>query len=410
MRRASRVRHDRLDRVRVVAFSLVTRPLNIFIAHPSHLLTDHRGHGDGLVAFGFIRELARRGHQLHVAVDRADIAELLPSNIRLYEIPRRVPGAVLRRLEYMLGVRGLLRRLRRTTEIDVVHQLNPVYTGLSLAFAGMREPIVLGTYIAGWPVPPMKGPRGALLLLVQNVTRWIARAQQDRARALLVTTQHALRERIVTPARQRDKVFFQQHGVDIAKFRPAEDRGAMHAAQRILFVAALRPKKGIYTLIDAMRTIARECPSARLVVAGGGELERVSEYARDAGVGEVVDFLGNQERDQIASLMRSSAVLCMPSFGEPYGMSVLEAFASGLPVVVTDAGGLPELVDAVGGEKVAPGDSAALAAALVGILRSPDRAEAMSQHNRMRAESEFSWSRVADALEDTYRKVIGSRS
>jgi len=107
--------------------------------------------------------------------------------------------------------------------------------------------------------------------------------------------------------------------------------------------------------------------------------------------------------------MRSSAVLCMPSFGEPYGMSVLEAFASGLPVVVTDAGGLPELVDAVGGEKVAPGDSAALAAALVGILRSPDRAEAMSQHNRMRAESEFSWPRVVDVLEDTYRTVIAKR-
>ncbi len=385
--------------------------MNIFIAHPSHMLTDHRGHGDGLVAFGFIRELARRGHQLHVAVDKADVAEPLPPNIRLYEIPRRLPGAVLRRFEYMFGVRALLRRLRRTDEIDIVHQLNPVYTGLSLAFVGTRVPIVLGTYIAGWPVPPTKGPRGALLLLKGNATRWIARAQQDRARALLVTTQHALRERIVTPARQRDKVFSQQHGVDVATFRPAEDRAAMHAAQRILFVASVRPKKGIYTIIDAMRTIARECPNARLVVAGGGpDLERVREYSRDAGVGAAVDFLGNQERDQIASLMRSSAVLCMPSFGEPYGMSVLEAFASGLPVVVTEAGGLPELVDAEGGEKVAPGDSAALAAALVGILRSPERAEAMSYHNRIRAENEFSWPRVVDALEDTYRTVIGKRS
>ena len=54
-------------------------PLRVFVAHPSALLTDHRPHGDGLVAYGFLRELASRGHELHVAAQAVDLRDPPPA-------------------------------------------------------------------------------------------------------------------------------------------------------------------------------------------------------------------------------------------------------------------------------------------------------------------------------------------
>ena len=127
------------------------RPLTIFIIHPSELLTDHLPHGDGTVAWGFIRELGRRGHRLHVACEKIDLVVPPPPNVSLHPIRTRARSGAAHALEYKLGCRALFERLRRRTSFDVAHQLNPVFGGLSLALFGTGVPVVLGTYVAAWP-------------------------------------------------------------------------------------------------------------------------------------------------------------------------------------------------------------------------------------------------------------------
>ena len=82
--------------------------------------------------------------------------------------------------------------------------------------------------------------------------------------------------------------------------------------------------------------------------------------------------------------MQSCDVYCLPSFGEPFGMTALEAMACARPVVATDAGGLRHLVAERGGRKVPPGDADALAAALREVLADPELRRAMGEHNRRR--------------------------
>jgi L-malate glycosyltransferase len=120
-------------------------------------------------------------------------------------------------------------------------------------------------------------------------------------------------------------------------------------------------------------------------------------------------MVGAVSRDRVAEVMRSCTVYCLPSHGEPFGLTALEAMACGKPVVATDAGGLAYVVDAPrGGSKVPVGDAGALARALTEILSSPSLAEAMGRHNRRVAVEQYDWERVIDRLEETYARVLSA--
>ena len=201
--------------------------LTIFIPHPSALLTDHQPNGDGLTAFGFIDHLAKRGHRLHVAVQECAFERPLHDNITLYPLKCRMKAPILRRLEYMLRVRVLFARLRRQHSFDLIHQMNPVYSGLSLALIGTAVPLVLGTYVARWPDDP--DSLRSLLPGVNSVLRrgreMICRLQQRRASTLLLTTPAAM-NRISEGPGLGKKIALLQHGVDVSLFYPAT--GADH--------------------------------------------------------------------------------------------------------------------------------------------------------------------------------------
>src|SRR5579875_3051257 len=120
----------------------MSRTLNIFVSHPSQFLTDCEPHGDGLIADRILRHLAERGHVLHVAVSRSSIDKPYPANVHLYPIRTRVSHTensqgTAYRLEYALRVRALLSRLRKREQIDVIHQLNPVVSGISIFLQGL---------------------------------------------------------------------------------------------------------------------------------------------------------------------------------------------------------------------------------------------------------------------------------
>src|SRR3984893_17010466 len=164
-------------------------PLNIFVPHCSDLLTDHLPHGDGLVAHGFITSLARRGHRLHVAAQRVDLREPLPANVTVHEISPRAFPPLLSRLDYMLRVRLLLGRLNKEYCFDLVHQLNPVFTGMSLSLTGCGLPLVLGTYVARWPDDPetISSKGKWFTQLLPHVRSVICDMQQRQAGGLLLS-------------------------------------------------------------------------------------------------------------------------------------------------------------------------------------------------------------------------------
>jgi glycosyltransferase involved in cell wall biosynthesis len=377
------------------------RSLRIFIAHASDCLTDHHPHGDGLVAEAFIRHLAERDHRIEVAIERAFLQRPMLGNVTLHPI---VIGSAFRRLPRLglvVGVRRLFRRLQAQQPFDIVHQLNPVFTGISLAVTGLHDKVVLGPFVPHWPTPTEVADRRWTTTVARD---WLSRIQQRQATALLVTTPAAL-SRVKCPITDGEPLVVEvPHGIDVDVFR---QRATLPSGPSILFLANMWRRKGIFTLLRAFERICHALPQATLTIAGRGSDEQLVKEAVDSHPGRrAIEMIGNVARADVPALLRSHAVYCLPSFGEPFGMTILEAMASGVPVVTSTAGGPGFLVDSDGGRLVRPDDDVQLAASLIEILASPDLQRSMGQHNRAIAERRFSWPRVIDRLEDAYYRVL----
>lgn len=392
----------------------MSRPLTIFVPHSSGLLTDHRSHGDGLVAHGFIKRLADRGHTLYVAAEAVDLARPLPPNVHLRKLGGEANGGgPAFRLRYMRELRAWHNELRRQVRFDVIHQLNPVFTGMSLALAGASEPLILGPYVADWPVDPDSGisGSGALSKAATRVKTSIADMQQRRADALLVTTPKA-QDRIPSAAVLQTRIHTLPHGLDTDLFSPLTDqRGMNEEDQDILFLSNLVERKGVLDLINAFALVAKDRPKARLIVAGDGpESAKVRALAEELGLSNRILFPGKQTREQSLELLRQCAIFCQPSHGEPYGMSVAEAMSCAKPLVATREGGLGYLVDDEGSLRVPMKQPLELAQALGKLLDDPARRAAMGEYNRRRAVNTMSWPRIMERLEEIYWTTMQQRS
>ena len=389
----------------------------IFVIHPSDRLTDHLPIGDGLVANGFIRELLARGYRMHIAVRDMDMKTPLPPNATVYRLGPYKAGPLGSRLHvdsgwgerviYMVRVRRLLARLRRTHRIDVAHQLNPVFTGLSLALVGTGIPVVLGPFVPRWPRGADDGLPGLKGVLAGWARNAVCFAQQSQAAALLIACEAAV-NRIPLAGRARRKMAVVPHGLDVAAFQPRPTAVATSAAPpSILFYANVWWRKGVFVLLDAFRIVAEALPDCRLSIVGDGE--GVAEVARRVhayGLGGRVDLSGRVPRSEAPALFRAHSVYCLPSFGEPYGMTAIEAMSCGRPLVITNDGGLRFMVPEEGSLRVPPGDVQALAGALLTVLRSPELQARMGHANRRFVVETCSWPRVVDRLEQVYADAI----
>ena len=386
-----------------------TRQLRIFVPHASDELTDNLPSGDGLVAFGFIEQLARRGHLLDVASPTINIKGPIPPGVRFFPIEKRtrIPGLAI--ADYMIRVRALYNRLSREQPYDLIHQLNPVNTGISLALAGAKPPIVLGNLIPNWTMneagesTPLEGRD-----VVALVKRGVLDLQQRLAAAILLTTP-AARTRLRPTKSIEKKLFMLPHGIDERAFETAAFEEP--PIKNVLFFANLLRRKGIYTLLEAFDAVAAAAPQTTLTIAGDGdEMRGVRRFIASRAWADNVRLLGNVPRSDIPQLLKTATVYCLPSYDEPFGMSVLEAMAAARPIVATSGGGLGYLLSD-GAIAVAPHDAAGLAQALIRVLgASSNERAAMGAANRSAVASTYAWAAVIPRLEAIYDHVLTAKS
>lgn len=293
----------------------------------------------------------------------------------------------LRKTQAVLRVHQRLRELR--PEVLHTHNPRPHILGVSAArMAGV--PVVVHTKHG-------RNDPGRWRTVALNR---IAAQFSDRVIAVSNDAAAVAREIEGVPMR---KVQVIHNGIDLARFPSAPERVGN---RRVVHVARLNPIKDQATLLRATRIVADAMPDMRLDIVGDGPSRTDLETLTDKlALRDQVRFLGF--RSDVSELLSGADLFVLSSRSEGISLTLLEAMATGLPIVATEVGGNREVV--VPGETgllVPPQTPTAMAAAMRELLSQPGIARRMGNAGRRRAEDEFDLRRVVARYEELYLSLL----
>lgn len=301
-----------------------------------------------------------------------------------------------------LGVSWRMAKEIRARRLDVVHahQYTPFFYGAIAARLSRVRPRVIFTE-HGRHFPDVVSARRRL------TNRLLFSRLADHVNAVCEFSAHALSEK---DGFARDRIEVIQNGVDLPKYGRSPDVSALRARlgldsdrRYVTMVARFHAVKDHRTLLHAFARVAATTPDVDLLLVGDGalrtELERLSA---DLGLGQRVRFMG--VRDDVADILRASDLFTLTSVSEAASITLLEAMASELPVVVTAVGGNPEIVrDGIDGLLAPRGDAEAIAVALLRVLDDGNLARSMGRAGAERVRSKYRLERTVARYHELYR-------
>jgi glycosyltransferase involved in cell wall biosynthesis len=227
----------------------------------------------------------------------------------------------------------------------------------------------------------------------------------------MISVSEAIRDAAIEFGISREKITTIHTGVDTNRFRPS---GLPIEARkpRVLFVGRLVEKKGCKILLDAMTQVQRDVPNCELVIVGDGPLRKhLEDFAKEKNIN--CRFTGNLPAEGVKQELDQARLLCLPSLraangdDEGFGMVLLEAQASGVPVVTSARGGSTEgLVNGKTGFAFEPGDISELKNRVTRLLIEDELAHSMSWAARTFVAQHFDLHACTSRLDAYYDEVI----
>jgi glycosyltransferase involved in cell wall biosynthesis len=316
------------------------------------------------------------------------------------------PGPRLRLHNLPLILR--LKRIMEEREIHVVncqqHRSTPL--GVAAATLADQRPAVIST-LHGLGFARTWRRKFLNWLLYRKVDR-IVGVSEEVSRDILNANWRLPKEKVETIHNGLDyDAFLKDADKDAARegLLPGKSRGFWFGT-----AGRLAPVKNHRTLISAFGKVARRHSHVHLLIAGDGELAgELQNLVARSGLQEQVHFLGF--RRDMPLILKSLDVFVLPSLREGFGLALVEAMASGLPVIGARVGGIPEIFgDGDFGRLIEPADADDLADAMNRMVEtSPERLVSMGQAARRRALEDFSADRMAADYERLYEQVFSAR-
>ncbi len=299
-------------------------------------------------------------------------------------------------IEWLVRAGFQYRRLLRENDYDLAHAFFGFPTGWLCYRKAGKLPYIIS--LRGSDVPGQHGR----LQLDYKILAPAFRAIWKNASAL-VACSDGLKERAMRflPSVSIDVI---GNGVELDRFFPAE-AAEKSEVLRLLTVGRLSVTKRIEMLIDAVEILYRTACKLHFTIVGGGQMERqLRKIVTERELGEVIEITGRMDSEKMPEVYRQNDIFISASMQEGMSNAMLEAMATGLPIVTTRCEGLAELID--GNGLIVEQDSAEeIAKAVKRLTEDSGLYKKMSTAARKQAEK-FDWANVASSYIEKYRKII----
>ncbi|MBV9669744.1 MAG: glycosyltransferase, partial [Acidobacteriales bacterium] len=339
------------------------------------------------------------GHDVTVACwtnisnNSATELQLSEAGVRLEYLRRGAGGKKIAGKKYLFLK---LRRFLRDENIEIVHAHNPFYHYLyaALATASLRRPKLVETLHATvmFDVKQKWKPVFLLSSMLSDCVVFVCQESQEQ-----------IVRRFRLP---RAKVTAIENGIDLAPYLAVRPR---HPREEVVIgaVGRLAPEKNHLLLLQAVSKLLPRYANVRLRLLGSGELEHDLRSAAEAlGIAKAVEFCGFS--NDVPSFLSSLDLFALPSNSEAMPLTLIEAVASGLPVVATQVGSVPRFVDMTqSGWTAPPGDLQAFTKALESAILTSDLAQ-IGEQARARVSQHYSTARMAADYQALYSRLLGT--
>lgn len=312
-------------------------------------------------------------------------------------------GSAMDKLRKGLKSYAQFRALLRRHRPDVVHihsSFGPsFYRKMPFILMSKRAKIPVINHIHGAEFGPFYAD-------ASRAKRWLVRRIYGKCDHFLVLSgEWAERIGQIVP---RERITILENYSIQAVEEPTKESGSSH---QILFLGEIGRRKGGYDMPEILRLVKGKVPDVHLLMAGAGDQEGVTRLLTEKGCREAAKFPGWLRGKDKDKALRESAVFLLPSYDEGMPMSVLDAMGYGLPIVSTNVGGIPQLVkEGVNGYLCAPGDTKAMAKALILLLTEKERRYQAGMESLRMVRERFGLSHHLDLLEQVYRETADNNT
>jgi len=382
------------------------------VLHVIANLDPHHG-GPPAAITGMCLALARRGHTVTIATTddyegghSHQPGEALGEEVAVQYFPIQWPRRYGLSLPMVEGLRRLI------PDFDLVH-IHSLY---------LFHTLVTGHWCRALGVPYVVRPHGTLdpylrrrSRLKKTVYNWLVeRRNLDHAAAVHYTS--ADERDLVALLGFKAPAVVVPLGIDLREFDDLPQPGmfrrrhpALLDKTLIVFLGRLTPKKGLDLLAKAFGEVRRVVPQAHLVIAGPddeGYGRQVRKFLADSGVDGHTTLLGMVAGREKLELLRDTDVWVLPSYTENFGLAVVEAMASGLPLVISNRVNIWNHIAAREAGLVVDCDASQVSQAICRVLREPDLGRRLAANALSLARTEFSWAAVGAQLEQVYYDLL----
>ena len=360
--------------------------------------------GSGVLATELGLELSKKGHQVHFITYRQPVRlELLNSNVHFHEV--NVPDYPLFHYQpYELALSSKLVDMVKVHKIDVLH----VHYAIPHAYAAYMAKKML--HEEGIKIPIVTTLHGTDITLVGNHPFYKTAVNFSINKSDIVTcVSQSLKEDTLDQFDITKEIEVVPNFIDISKYKIqqqkcVEENSKIEKEFIITHVSNFRPVKNIKNVIMVFNNIQKKIPSKLLMIGEGPEKQMAEQLCKKLLIEDKVEFLGNS--NQVEKKLCHSDLFLLPSVTESFGLAALEAMASNVAIISSNAGGLPE-INSHGktGYLTNANDIESMSNYAISILENPSLLEEMKIMAFNKAES-FDINKIVPLYEKIYKDVL----